>query len=277
MRDAAVTARTTTLRGADAGRYYVEDELGYYLDRGEPPGRWAGRGAAELGLSGEVDEDAFLDLMAGLDLRTGELLGTRHTTRTVRGYDVTCSPPKSASVLFALGGEAVRREVLAGHDAAVSEVIDWIDRHAHCRYRVNGNVRIFDAGGVVAALFRQHTSRSLDPQLHTHAVIVNRVPALDGRWLALDARTIKRDQRSLSALYHAALRSELTRRLGVRWREPANGIAEMVGVPDEVLAEFSQRADAVEARIEEKLDRFVETFDRDPTARERWALEREAV
>jgi conjugative relaxase-like TrwC/TraI family protein len=45
-------------------------------------------------------------------------------------------------------------------------------------------------------VFRQHTSRKLDPQLHTHAVIANRVPAPDGRWLALDARTIKLDQRT---------------------------------------------------------------------------------
>lgn len=272
-----MTARTTTLRGADAGRYYVEDQLGYYLDRGEPPGVWAGRGVAHLGLAGEVGEDAFLDLMAGMDPRTEELLGTRHTERTVRGYDVTCSAPKSVSVLFAVGGSTVREQVLAGHDAAVSGVVDWIDRHAHCCYRVAGDVRVFDADGVVAALFRQHTSRALDPQVHTHAVIVNRVLAADGRWLALDARTIKRDQRTLSALYHAGLRAELTQRLGVRWREPANGIAEMAGMPDDVLAEFSRRSEAVENRIEEKLERFIEAFERDPTPRERWNLEREAV
>jgi hypothetical protein len=35
-------------------------ELGYDLDRGEPPGRWHGRGAAALGLDGTVDEDDFL-------------------------------------------------------------------------------------------------------------------------------------------------------------------------------------------------------------------------
>jgi hypothetical protein len=55
VRDAAVRARTTTLRGTDAGRYYVEDQLGYYLDSGEPPGVWRGRGATPLGLDGVVD------------------------------------------------------------------------------------------------------------------------------------------------------------------------------------------------------------------------------
>lgn len=130
---------------------------------------------------------------------------------------------------------------------------------------------------IVAALFRQHTSRALDPQIHTHLVISNRVKSPDGRWLALDARLIKRDQRTLSALYHAALRAELTQHLGVRWRTPENGIAEMADVPDVVLDEYSSRTNDIRHRIDAKLDRFVATMDRDPTPMERWRLERDAV
>ena len=90
-------------------------------------------------------------------------------------------------------------------------------------------------------MFRQHTSRALDPQLHTHLVISNRVKSPDGRWLALDARTIKKDQRALSAIYHAGLRAEITKRLGVRWRQPENGIAEIADVPEALILEFSAR------------------------------------
>lgn len=272
-----MTARTTTLKGSDAGRYYVEDELGYYLDRGEPPGRWQGSAPARRGLSGDVDEDDFLALMAGLDPSSGQLLGSAHGEDTVRGYDVTCSAPKGVSVLLAVGDEDTRRAVLDAHDTAVGAVVDWIERHAHCRYRVDGKVRVVDAEGILAAVFRQHTSRALDPQLHSHIVIPNRVPSPDGRWLALDARTIKVDQQTLSRLYHAGLRSELTRRLGLRWHEPENGIAEVAGVPEDVLWEFSQRTVAIDQRIEDELDRFHETFDRAPTPRERWRLERDAV
>src|SRR5690606_500441 len=85
---AAVTARVTTLKGPDAGAYYVDGPGGYYLDGDEPPGRWLGRGAATLGLCGDVDDDDFLALMDGRDPVDGELLGTRHTDRTVRGFDV---------------------------------------------------------------------------------------------------------------------------------------------------------------------------------------------
>ena len=168
--------------------------------------------------------------------------------------------------------------MLDAHDTAVAAMVDWIEDHAHTRYRIGGQVRTLDAEGIAAACFRQHTSRALDPQLHTHVVIANRVVADDGRWLALDARTIKCDQRTLSALYHASLRAELTRspRGGVG-RAGATASPRWRGVPDDVLAEFSSRTKAVEERIEDKLERFVESFERDPTPRERWRLEREAV
>ena len=273
-----VTVRVTTLKGADAGSYYVEQLPNYYLDSGEPRGVWLGDAAQELGLAGEVGDDAFIALMAGMDPQHPDrYLGRRFDDKSVRGFDVTASAPKSVSVLFALGDRDVRREVVAAHDAAVTALARWIERHAHTRYRIGGEVAVVDAKGIVAAVFRQHTSRALDPQLHSHLVIPNRVMSPDGRWLALDARVIKLDQQSLSAMYHAGLRAELTRRLGVRWVEPVNGIAEIRDVPDDVLVEFSARTQDIRRRIDDKLDRFADTMGREPTPRERWKLEREAA
>ncbi|MFN2503663.1 MAG: MobF family relaxase, partial [Acidimicrobiales bacterium] len=172
---------------------------------------------------------------------------------------------------------ATRQAVVDAHDAAVATMVDWIEDHAHTRHRIQGQVATVDADGIAAACFRQHTSRALDPQLHTHVVIPNRVMSPDGRWLSLDARTIKFDQRTLSALYHAGLRAELTRTLGVTWDKPVNRIAEMRGMAADVLAEFSARTEEVQRRIEDKLEAFQEHFERSPTPRERWRLERDAV
>jgi conjugative relaxase-like TrwC/TraI family protein len=215
--------------------------------------------------------------MAGEDPLTGRDLGRRYGEESVRGYDATFSAPKSVSVLFGLGDEQVRYQVVEAHENAVGAVLGWVEAHAHTRLRVHGQVVTVDAEGIVVGVFRQHTSRRLDPQLHTHAVIANRVRAPDGRWLALDARTIKLDQRTLSALYHANLRAELTRRLGVRWQPPEHGIAEIAGIDPAVLAEFSQRTNDMQRRLDEKLGRFRTDLERDPTANERWKLEREAV
>ncbi|MCP3860134.1 MAG: relaxase domain-containing protein, partial [Phycisphaeraceae bacterium] len=179
--------------------------------------------------------------------------------------------------MFAIGDDDTRRHVLAAHDTAVATILEWVESHAHTRCRIGGQGAVVDAEGIIAATFRQHTSRALDPQLHTHVVIANRVRSDDRRWLALDARTLKLDQRTLSAIYHCTLRSELTSRLGVDWQPVVNGIAEIAGMNDDVLEEFSARTAGVQRRIDEKLDRFIETFERDPTPRERWRLEREAV
>jgi conjugative relaxase-like TrwC/TraI family protein len=225
-----------------------------------------------------VDDEQFLALMAGLDPRDPErLLGNGYSEKSVRGFDVTASSPKSVSVLWAVGDDWVRAEVLAAHDAAVAAVAGWVEAHAHTRFRLGGEVVVVDAEGIVAAGFRQHTSRALDPQLHTHLVVANRVKSPDGRWLALDARTLKRDQRTLSALFHAAERAELTRRLGVEWGPVVNGIAEIDGIDRRVMEEFSTRTKAVSDRLSVKLDRFEQTMGREPTQRERWQLEREAA
>jgi conjugative relaxase-like TrwC/TraI family protein len=275
----AVTARVTTLKGVDAGAYYVEALPNYYLDSGEPAGVWHGLGAELLGLEGETVDGEFMRIMAGLHPHiSGEVpLGRAYGDDSVRGFDITASAPKSVSTLFAIGDDQTRTEVLAAHDTAVATMLGWVEQHAHTRYRINGQVAVVDAEGIIAATFRQHTSRSLDPQLHTHAVVANKVRSPDGRWLALDARTLKLDQRTLSAIYHATLRSEMTARLGVDWQPVENGIAEMKHVPDLVLEEFSTRTAGVQRRIDEKVDRFIDTLDRDPTPRERWRLEREAV
>jgi conjugative relaxase-like TrwC/TraI family protein len=272
-----MTVRVTTLKGAGAGRYYTEHLPSYYLNGDEPPGRWWGQGADRLGLHGEMDSDAFLAVMAGRDPATGRDLGRRFGEGSVRGYDATFSAPKSVSVLFGLGGPEVRRQVVEAHENAVQAVLGWIETHAHTRMRRHGHIMCVDAEGIVVGVFRQHTSRKLDPQLHTHAVIANRVPAPDGRWLALDARTIKLDQRTLSALYHANLRAEMTRRLGVRWQAPEHGIAEIADFHADVLAEFSQRSSDVDRRLDQKVSRFRTDLGREPTANERWKLERESV
>ncbi len=276
---AHVTARVTTLKGADAGAYYVEALPNYYLDSGEPKGVWHGKGAELLGLEGEIIDGEFLKLMAGAHphLRGDVPLGRSYGEKSVRGFDITASAPKSVSTMFAIGDDDTRRHVLAAHDTAVATMLEWVETHAHTRYRINGQVAVVDAEGIIAATFRQHTSRALDPQLHTHVVIANRVRSDDRRWLALDARTLKLDQRTLSAIYHYTLRSQLTARLGVDWQPVVNGIAEIAGMNDAVLEEFSARTAGVQRRIDEKLDRFIDTFDRDPTPRERWRLEREAV
>ncbi len=124
---------------------------------------WHGRGAELLGLAGPIDPEAFVAVMAGSGPVDREPVGSRLRGAGGARFDVTCSAPKSVSVLWAVGDGAVRQEVLAAHDAAVAAMVGWIEAHAHTRYRIDGQIAIVDAEGIVAAGFRQHTSRASRP------------------------------------------------------------------------------------------------------------------
>ena len=135
-----------------------------------------------------------------------------------------------------------------------------------------------DSLGVTAALFRQHTSRTVDPQLHTHAVISSKVQDETGTWLALDARFLKRQQRSIGWVYDAALRTELTSRLGITWKEHDNGVQDLACVPAEVRHGFSKRSSQVEAKLADIVRRWSnENNGADPDPRTIASLERDAA
>ena len=130
----------------------------------------------------------------------------------------------------------------------------------------------------MAALFRQHTSRDVDPQLHTHAVIWAKVQDPAGKWLSLDARFLKQQQRSIGWVYAAALRSELSARLGVSWGPVSEGHADLDGVPARMLTLFSQRNAEVDTRLAEAVAAWVDDHDgAEPDSRTLYRLARNAV
>lgn len=251
----------------------------YYLDPDEPAGRWWGAGRPGLGVDGEVAPDELQAILEGRHPGTDVQLGRTFGDASARGFDATFSAPKSVSVLWALSPDPwVRAEVLAAHDRAVDAALDWFQTHGAVTRRGTDGVRQVDTLGVTAALFRQHTSRTVDPQLHTHALIAAKVQDRTGRWLSLDARFLMNQQRTIGWIYDAALRSELSERLGVVWREMDGGQADLAAVPETLRELFSKRSDQVSAKRDELIARWSNEHDgADPDARTIAQLERSAV
>jgi len=168
--------------------------------------------------------------------------------RSRPGYDVTLRPPKSVSVLWALGDERQRAVIRQAHREAVNEVVRYLEAQAtFCRTK--GDRILTD--GLVAAAFDHRTSRAGDPLLHTHVVIANLSHTVAGTWRALDGRPLYDHGISGGHLYQAHLRHLLTKRLGVAWGPMQRGWAEVDGVPRVVIDEFSQRRDEIEQLLAE--------------------------
>lgn len=252
--------------------------------KGERPGVWIGKGAAGLGLRGEVDPWHLERLLDGIHPISGQTLGSPFTARkpstgkrisSVIGFDPTFSAPKSLSVWWALTGD---EGVAECHDVAVAAAIEAIERRAATtRVRSNGSRMYLDTEGITAAVFRQSTSRSDDPQLHTHVVISSKVRTADGRWRALDARNLMKHQSTFGRVYQAALRAEVTSRYGVTWNEVINGQAEIAGAPIALIDLFSKRAEAISIELDDRLDEFRLAEGREPSRYERSAIGREVA
>jgi conjugative relaxase-like TrwC/TraI family protein len=206
----------------------------YYTGQGEAPGTWTGKGARARGLEGSVDEDDFITA----------LTPPVDSERSLLGFDLTFSAPKSVSVLFGIADDDTARLVRDAHDHAVEQAIGYVERNATWTRRGKGGARVLQGTELTVATFRHRTSRAGDPQLHTHSVIVNQLD-IEDKSTALYGRSLFAHGRTAGFLYQAALREQLTRTVGVDWQPVHNGVAEIRGVPDEIREAFSRRSQEI--------------------------------
>ena len=271
--------------GVSSWRYYTAGvacgATEYYSGRGEAPGRWYGRGLTALDLQsgGRVAERGLEALFArGLHPGSGQRLGRAWRTDAVTGFDLTFSAPKSVSALWALADPQVAAAVRAAHRAAVQAALAYLDTHAGLSRKGTDGFEQVGTEGLVAAVFEHRSSRAGDPQLHTHALVVNKVRCVDGVWRTLDAVELFHHKKSAGMIYQAALRAELQQRLGVGFTAVSeHGQAEVAGVPATLLAVWSKRAAQVAAEAEPTIAEYEQRLGRDLSPAERARVVKTAV
>jgi len=277
----------------------------FYSETRNPPGRWLGSGAADLGVSGEVSREQMLALFkhgahperkalvaqqvaAGTHLeaaRSSAQLGRRFAVfshgrrRAVAGYDLVFSPVKSVSLLWALGTEQVRREVESAHAEAVADVVGWVEANAVVTRPGAGSRDPQSTHGLIGAAFDHRESRHGDPDLHTHVAVSSKVrsmcdgPGGQGRWLALDSAVLHCAAAAASERYTTRVEDALVRRLGVDFAPRADTLSpgrsvvrEVVDVPEELIGRFSRRRAHISERHCELVSEFRSRHGRHPSA-----------
>lgn len=241
------------VRGSFAAATYFERD-NYYVAEGDSPSGWTGTGAAALGLSGAVDKATFERLLRGQITDEVTLGAWRDgTLQHSPGWDLTFSAPKSVSLLAELAGD---KRLVAAHDAAVRETLGWVERTvAATRVRAGEDVKTVHTASLVAAVFRHDLSRAQEPQLHSHAVIVNATQSEDSKWRSLDSRHFYAASKEAGVRYQQALAMKAAQ-LGYDVVPNPNGTFEIAGIPRETIEAFSSRAQQIVASLEARgLDR----------------------
>jgi len=128
------------------------------------------------------------------------------------------------------------------------------------------------------ALFGHRTSRAGDPQLHTHALVINKVRCADGTWRTLDATELFHHKKSAGMIYQAALRNEMRQRLGVAFGAGnEHGQAEILGVPEKLLSLWSKRTAQIDGEAAPKIAEYEKLLGRTLTPAERVNVVKTAV
>lgn len=208
---------------------------------------------------------------------------SRPKTNAVAGYDLTFSPVKSVSVLWAISDPKTAAVIERAHQAAIRDALNFIESKALFTRRGTNGVRQVDVRGLVATVFTHRDSRAGDPDLHTHVAVANKVQTLDGKWLAIDGRPLHKAVVSASETYNTALERHLVDALGVRFEERPNEdarkrpVREIVGVDPELNRRFSKRRINVEDRRKVLAAAFQATHGRPPSPVETIQLSQQAT
>jgi len=217
---------------------------------------------------------------------------SRQSTNAVAGYDLTFSPVKSVSALWAIAPQDVADQIVAAHHAAVKDTIGWLEREAIYTRGGHAGVQQLDTTGVLAAAFDHRDSRSGDPDLHTHVAVSNKVRVRNpdgtpGRWLALDGRVLFKATVSSSERYNTRLEFELHARLGLTFTERSDASAaaaagrrsvrEIAGIPEELTQAWSSRRAVIDTRRAALAVQFQADHGRPPTPIEAVKLAQQAT
>ncbi len=228
-------------------REVIEGREEYLSEGGRASGRWVGSLATADGLSGVADRDQLTRAFTGVHPQG--LRMTEHD-RNVVGFDLTLSPSKSVSLIWALGSDADARHVEEALHAARDEVERYLESTACFVRRGHAGTVVEEGKGFLGAVFTHRTSRLGDPGIHLHWTVFNVTDGPDGRRTALDGKALYRERYAAEAVFQATLRRELVVRLGLVFDEmDRHGVAEVVGISADMRRAFSRRRTEIVAEM----------------------------
>ena len=181
--------------------YYGSDN--YYATNEHEAGEWFGKGAERLGLEGAVNNALFDALVAGRvsGIQLGKVVDNQ--IKHHPGWDHTFSAPKSVSLLALVGSD---ERLINAHETAVDTALHYIENNlAQSRFRYGSDIKKEKTGNLAVAKYLHDISRDKDPQLHTHAAVLNITFGHQGELRSLDSRDFYKNKMLVGAIYQSTL------------------------------------------------------------------------
>lgn len=214
------------------------------------------------------------------ELHTYIAKATSHPRVAVAGFDLTFSPPKSVSALWALAGPQLASAIRAAHTAAVDDALVQAQARVASTRSGHEGVRHVPVRGIAAARFDHRDSRAGDPDLHTHVAISAKVQTFTGDWRALDAKPLYAAKVYLSEVYTTSLTARL-RDLGLAMapvgRDGKRPVYEIAGLEPGLLTRWSSRRARIQEWTADLVTAFETDHERPPTKAERLELAQQAT
>ena len=263
--------------GGGLAEYYSEDEtrIPSWLVIGDSDAISKSTGLNERALQGG-DADTEIARMWLDDGQTpNDASGREFTEKSVHGFDLTFSAPKSVSLIRALTDDVAEKVLASAHTRAVHAAMEYLHRHAgytRMHNPITGNKDLQRLPGLVAIAYQHETSRCGDPHLHTHVIVPNRQPRADGRLVSVDSKSLYHEAKAAGIIYQATLRHLLHAERGFEFHhvDPHTGMAEIAGVDPDCIKAWSRRS----TRLREWARNNLRVVDGAPTAAQLAAAQR---
>lgn len=224
-----------TMTPGKAGTYYKEN---YYEEEDhEEFSEWWGEGADALGLSGRIDDaKVFRHVLNGFSPDGKQQLRAEPPKgkEARAGTDLTFSAPKSISIAALVGGDD---RLIEAHHRAVDRVLHLIQER-YAETRINKLIQSVD--NLCVAKFLHDTNRELEPNLHTHCLVMNLAKGADGQWRSATNGNLYHRKMFLGQIYRNELAQEV-QKLGYEIEPRTDGLFELKGYTRKQIESFSQR------------------------------------
>ncbi|HPI39358.1 MAG TPA: MobF family relaxase [Pseudobdellovibrionaceae bacterium] len=246
-----------------SNEYPLDQEAGdsaseYHSEAGRVQGKWVGKIVNRMGLSGKssVNKEQFENLLQNKHPLNGTQITPRMKAKGERRlfFDATVSAPKSVSIMALTMND---RRLLEAHEKALNIAITEMEKYAQTRVRTHGRNELRRTHEVLGVQFTHTTSRSHDPQLHTHNVIFNvTFDQEENRYKAIECFSMYERSNYITEVYRNELAREVIS-LGYEIEKVKHGW-EIKGVDKSICELFSKRSSDIKetaSRMETKLGR----------------------